>query len=129
MAKSSKKSKAVELEEMSAAAVTTESSNGGVPVARETSVAKTPAAKSPGRNSKTGARRSGARKTGPGAKRAHAAAQKNAVSQELTPSDDEIRLRAYFISEWRRQNGIVGESADDWLEARRQLQEEARERA
>ena len=41
------------------------------------------------------------------------------------PSDEEIRLRAYFISEWRMQNGIAGGSADDWLEARRQLKQEA----
>ena len=43
-------------------------------------------------------------------------------------SDEEIRIRAYFISEWRRQNGVPGDSAHDWLEARRQLQEEAGKR-
>jgi hypothetical protein len=40
-------------------------------------------------------------------------------------SDDDIRLRAYFISEKRRQNGLPGDSAHDWLEAHRQLLEEA----
>jgi hypothetical protein len=40
-------------------------------------------------------------------------------------SDEDIRLRAYFISLQRHQNGVPGDSAHDWLEARRQLQEEA----
>jgi len=40
-------------------------------------------------------------------------------------TDDDIRLRAYFISEQRHRDGIPGSSADDWLEARRQLQAEA----
>src|SRR5262249_49275392 len=40
-------------------------------------------------------------------------------------TDDDIRIRAYFISEHRTREGIPGSSADDWLEARRQLQAEA----
>jgi len=44
-------------------------------------------------------------------------------------SDDEIRIRAYFISQHRMKEGRPGSSADDWLEARRQLEAEAKRRA
>jgi hypothetical protein len=37
------------------------------------------------------------------------------------PSDDAVRLRAYFISERRRRFALPGDSESDWLEARRQL--------
>jgi hypothetical protein len=37
------------------------------------------------------------------------------------PSDDAIRLRAYFISERRRRFALPGNAESDWLEARRQL--------
>jgi hypothetical protein len=36
-------------------------------------------------------------------------------------SDEQIRLRAYFISERRRRFGLPGDADSDWLEARRQL--------
>jgi hypothetical protein len=42
------------------------------------------------------------------------------------PSDEEIRIRAYFIAERRIQLSLQGDSAHDWIEARRQLIEEAR---
>jgi hypothetical protein len=41
------------------------------------------------------------------------------------PSDEEIRLRAYFIAERRIQLSLQGDSAHDWIEAKRQLVEEA----
>ena len=41
------------------------------------------------------------------------------------PSDEEIRLRAYFISERRRRFALPGDADSDWLEARRQLLSEA----
>jgi hypothetical protein len=41
------------------------------------------------------------------------------------PSDDEIRLRAYFLAERRHQLSLPGDSAHDWIEARRQLLDEA----
>jgi hypothetical protein len=44
--------------------------------------------------------------------------------QRHQPSDDEIRLRAYFIAERRVQMGIAGSEHEDWLEARRQLDAE-----
>ncbi len=37
------------------------------------------------------------------------------------PSDDEIRMRAYFISERRRRFALPGDAESDWLEAERQL--------
>jgi hypothetical protein len=43
----------------------------------------------------------------------------------VEPSDDEIRLRAYFISERRRRFGLSGDNSSDWIEARRQLLSEA----
>jgi hypothetical protein len=41
------------------------------------------------------------------------------------PTDEAIRLRAYFIAERRIQLSLEGDSAHDWIEARRQLIEEA----
>jgi hypothetical protein len=39
----------------------------------------------------------------------------------LEPSDQEIRMRAYFIAERRHRLGLVGDSNSDWLVAKRQL--------
>jgi len=41
------------------------------------------------------------------------------------PSDDQTRLRAYFISERRRRFALPGAAESDWLEAKRQLLSEA----
>jgi len=37
------------------------------------------------------------------------------------PSDETIRLRAYFISERRRRFALPGDAESDWQEAKRQL--------
>jgi hypothetical protein len=37
------------------------------------------------------------------------------------PSDEEIRLRAYFISEHRRRFALPGDADSDWREAKQQL--------
>ena len=37
------------------------------------------------------------------------------------PSDDAVRVRAYFISERRRRFALPGDAESDWLEAKRQL--------
>jgi uncharacterized phage infection (PIP) family protein YhgE len=37
------------------------------------------------------------------------------------PTDEAIRLRAYFISERRRRFALPGDTESDWLEAKRQL--------
>ena len=42
------------------------------------------------------------------------------------PSEDAVRLRAYFISERRRRFALPGDTESDWLEAKRQLLTEAR---
>ncbi|MGI9088482.1 MAG: DUF2934 domain-containing protein [Chthoniobacterales bacterium] len=67
--------------------------------------AKKPAAKSP-------------------AKRA-SASKRAAAAKSPAPSDADIRLRAYFIAEFRAQQGLPGDPANDWLEAVRQLRAEA----
>jgi DUF2934 family protein len=38
-----------------------------------------------------------------------------------TPTDEEIRLRAYFIAERRHRLALPGNADSDWLEAKRQL--------
>ena len=40
------------------------------------------------------------------------------------PSFEQIRLRAYFISEQRRSAGIAGDEHGDWLRAERELSSE-----
>jgi hypothetical protein len=42
------------------------------------------------------------------------------------PSEDAVRLRAYFISERRRRFALPGDTESDWLEAKRQLLAESR---
>jgi hypothetical protein len=42
------------------------------------------------------------------------------------PSIEQIQLRAYFISERRMSLGIAGNSTSDWIQAERELKEEAK---
>ena len=42
------------------------------------------------------------------------------------PTDDQIQMRAYFISERRRRFDLPGDANSDWLEAKRQLLAETR---
>ena len=44
-----------------------------------------------------------------------------AAIADIDPTDDEIRIRAYFISERRRRFDLPGDASSDWLEAKRQL--------
>lgn len=53
-----------------------------------------------------------------------AKADESQPPQRREPTDDEVRLRAYFIAERRVQMGIPGSETDDWVEARRQLEAE-----
>jgi hypothetical protein len=41
------------------------------------------------------------------------------------PSDEQIRLLAYFISERRRRFALPGDAESDWLEAKRQMLSES----
>ena len=47
-------------------------------------------------------------------------------SPPAEPTDEEIRIRAYFIAERRHRLSLPGDSNLDWIEARRQLIEESR---
>jgi len=48
---------------------------------------------------------------------------------EITISNDDISLRAYFIAERRQAMGWPGDSTSDWVEAERQLKAEAARKA
>jgi hypothetical protein len=71
-------------------------------------------------SSKTAAKK----KTTPRAK--SSAKQSSKSPKAIEPSDADVQLRAYFIAERRSQLGLPGDQANDWLEAKRQLVEEAR---
>jgi len=47
------------------------------------------------------------------------------TKQAAAPTDEQIRIRAYFIAEKRAQLSIKGDHHSDWLEAKRQLFAEA----
>ena len=47
------------------------------------------------------------------------------AGEPTEPLDDQIRLRAYFISERRRRFALPGDAESDWLEAKRQLLSES----
>jgi hypothetical protein len=85
--------------------VQTESANGSRP-----RVKKAPPKKAPSKNVR-------ARKKTPAKPRLDA--------KPAPPTDEQIRLRAYFIGQQRAQKSIAGDHNSDWLEARRQLFEEA----
>ncbi len=69
------------------------------------------------------------RKTSATAKPKKTPARKKTKPAEFIISDEDVRLRAYFIAQHRTLSGLSGDSASDWLEARRQLFEEAVRRA
>ena len=107
-----------------------ESSNGFVTAgsAKPADAKKAPA-KSTGRAKSVGRNRSDTpRKVSAGRKTDAKTAQQPTATGDVAVTDEEIRIRAYLISEWRMQNGVSGDSAHDWLEARRQLQEESGKR-
>ena len=131
MAKSSKKSKEATAQEGTSTAPNMESSNGFVTAGSAKPVDKKKAlAKSTGRAKSVGRNRSDTpRKTSAGRKTHAKTGLRNRRRPEMSPITDEaIRIRAYLISQWRMQNGVPGDSAHDWLEARRQLQEESDKR-
>jgi len=53
------------------------------------------------------------------------AAPKKAAPETPAYTRDDVALRAYFISEKRRANGLPGDEHQDWLEAERQIAEES----
>lgn len=64
-------------------------------------------------------------KTSAGREKSEENPARKAASQKKTavasPTHDEIALHAYFIAEKRHKLGIPGNTANDWLEAERQL--------
>ena len=73
-------------------------------------------------------RRSSAKPRKPAAKKtAKGNSTKTVASPVLgaQPTDEEIRLRAYFIAERRHRLALPGDADSDWLEAKRQLHSEA----
>ena len=71
------------------------------------------------------------RKSAPPGRKKSATAAKGKVSmppeagQTVAPLDEQIRIRAYFISERRRRFALPGDADSDWLEAKRQLLSES----
>ncbi len=125
MAKSSKKSKEAKAPESPSPAPGMESSNGHGPAesarpspAKKKAVKAAAPAKAASKSRSIAVKKTSTPRK-PRAKKTAGRASKTIVT------DEEIRIRAYFISEWRTQNGMLGDSARDWLEARRQLQAEA----
>ena len=120
MVKNSKKSKAAAPGNGSTAPENPETSP--VVTAKSVKSAKTPAAK-PAKAKSASKRASKA----PAARKPRPAAvtRKTRPSRLVAISDEDIRIRAYFIAEKRMQSGLPGDSDHDWLEAHRQLREEA----
>ena len=126
MAKSSRKSKAAAGTENKPAAAEAETQTGNGTAKPENqpivkSAAAKPAqatAKAAGKSRRTTPRKSAA------PRKPRAARPGNSKTSAFAISDDDVRMRAYFISERRQQQGLPGDSAHDWLEALRQLQEE-----
>lgn len=124
MAKSSKKSKDAGLTGPEPAAAESEIQTGnGAAKPEKQSVAKSAAGKAAGKSGRPAAVKSRT------LRKPRAPKSGNSKPAKSTFSDDDIRMRAYFISERRQQQGLPGDSAHDWLEALRQLQEEAGVRA
>lgn len=70
-------------------------------------------------------RRTGlARKKTPAVRKGRASMPSEAGTM-ARPSDEEIRMRAYFISERRRRFALPGDADSDWIEAKRQLVSES----
>ena len=53
-------------------------------------------------------------------------ATKPTASKAPTFGTDDVALRAYFIAEKRRTDGLLGDEHHDWLEAERQLLAESK---
>jgi hypothetical protein len=78
------------------------------------------------RTKASGAKKKPARSSAPKRTKAQAAPDSAPSTSAQEPTDDDIRLRAYFIAERRMQLSVPGSEAEDWVEAKRQLEEESR---
>lgn len=88
-----------------------------------TDQAPVPASFSAWPKKKVASRKTATKKSSPARKRV--AKKAGTRASRRTPTDDEVSLRAYFLAERRVQLSLPGNSDSDWLEARRQLFEEA----
>lgn len=75
-------------------------------------------------NKKT-ASKSNSSKAATASDRTPAKSAPKATSKKPAPSQDEIAVRAYFISEQRQKIGRTGDHLSDWIEAEKQLKAEA----
>jgi hypothetical protein len=91
--------------------------------APESKVVKAAARRTSGapKKSKAGEKKSTA------ARKAKPATQRSSV-RSAEPTEQQIRMRAYFISERRHRLALPGDASSDWLEAKRQLLSEAQHR-
>lgn len=66
------------------------------------------------------------KKTAPQSKKTPVTKNKSSsksVVKKRIPSEEQIAVRAYFISEQRQREGGEGNHLTDWMEAERQLRE------
>jgi hypothetical protein len=84
-----------------------------------------PPPKKPRATAKPKAKKTAAKQKTPKATASRPAEKPSPASAPAEPSDEAIRLRAYFLAERRAKLSLPGDSAHDWIEARRQLIEEA----
>jgi hypothetical protein len=75
--------------------------------------AEKPARRAPAKAKKTATGKNGTKKP-----RSKGPVKKTASH---VPTDEDIRIRAYFISERRHRLGLAGDATSDWEEARKQL--------
>jgi len=93
-----------------------------------TAAAAAPQKKKAAKPAKTPAPKAAAKKSGSTRSGKKTAIKRSAkVSDVAEPSDADIRLRAYFIAERRVQLALQGDPAKDWLDAKQQLLDEARQ--
>ena len=98
------------------------------PVAKKNKIAENEGAASNGSkiDKKPAARRSTSAKKSAAAGKKKPAAKTKAVKSSkpvpaIEPTDEEIRIRAYFVAERRQRFDLPGDADTDWLEAKRQL--------
>jgi hypothetical protein len=97
----------------------------GAPVAtKKTAKRQTPRRATTAKKSR---KPSGTRDTSERTAHISASPQTDVTPMSGEPSDDAVRLRAYFISERRRRFALPGDAESDWVEAKRQLLAEARQ--
>lgn len=80
-------------------------------------------------SSKVGEKKAAARSTSVNGKKS-AGRKKNDIQRTepvsstpvaFDPTDEQIRMRAYFIAERRKRFDLAGDANSDWLDAKRQL--------